>query len=169
MCISRQDGSARDCTGTGMDPGSSKVSSRVGEGGVSLRWDFPSGGSGMCYGGNRDHHESPSLCLSSKGGKKMENPLNIHGKSLIFSAVLSCSAGDSSGMRTLGISLSCRIQGSCGIRRKTPPVRAPVMYPMVFSPAAQGSSSSQGKFPHPRHSQHLLPLGDLSCRVLVEL
>lgn len=41
----------------------------------------------------------------------MENPLKIHGKSLIFSAVFSCSAGDSSGMRTLGVSLSCRMQG----------------------------------------------------------
>lgn len=87
----------------------------------------------------------------------MENPLKICGKSLIFSAVLSFSAGDSSGMRASGISLSCGIRGFCGIKQNSfPPARASLMYPPVFSPAAQGSSNSQGKFPDPRHSQPVL-------------
>lgn len=58
----------------------------------------------MCCGGSRDHLEGPSLCFSLKGGEeKMENGKSIE-KYLIFSAVLSFSAGDSSGMRILGIS-----------------------------------------------------------------
>lgn len=157
---------------TGDGDGSNKNNSRVGEGGAALHWGFPSRGSGMCPDGSRDRPGGPSLSLSSRGGEKkaksIENPWKIPGFQCC--SQLQC--------WTWEISLSCGIQGFLWNKEENSfaPARASLMYPVVFSPAAQDSSNSQGKIPSPQAfpaSPAVIPCSwgrlFLSCCVLVEL
>lgn len=103
-----------------------------------------------------------------KNGKSMGNPWEIPGFQCC--SQLQCWAW--------GISVSCRIQGFLWNKEENSfaPARASLRYPVLFSPAAQDSSDSQGKIPSSQAfpaSPAAIPCSRgrlfLSCCLLVEL